>query len=83
MSELTKEYFDKRLANFATKDDLLELATQSEVKAMRVDINGIKEVLGEIRKDINAYGKDILRHDRQISRLINDVKQLKLAAHAR
>ncbi len=60
MSELTKEYFDEKISGFATKDNLLELATKSDLGTVKGDLTEIKETLGEIKKDINAYSKDIV-----------------------
>jgi len=65
------------LKDLATKDDVLDLAKASETKAIRVDILGIKDELKEIKRDRDAYAKDIVRHDRQISMLTNNVKRLK------
>lgn len=71
------------LKQFATKEDLddlrLEMAKTSETKAIRVDILGVKDEIKEVRRDLDAYAKDILRHNRQNAMLIHDVKRLKSA----
>ncbi len=67
------------LKELATRDDQIELAKTSETKAIRIDILGLKDQLKEMNRDRDAYGKDITRHDKNISTLMGDVKRVKIA----
>ena len=41
--ELTQEYFDQQIRRFATKDDLLELATKADIEAVNRRIEGLPD----------------------------------------
>jgi len=69
--ELTKEYFDQQLKNLATKDDLLELATKTDLSAVRSDIADVKEAVERLGKtedeDIRGAFRDIALLKKRVS----------------
>ena len=80
--ELTKEYFDEQVGklvtqqqaqDFATKDDLLELATKGDLGAMRSDIADVKQVVQRIDQredqDTRAILRDVADLQRRVSAL--------------
>jgi hypothetical protein len=84
--ELTKEHFDKqlkglvtkadldkRLANVASKDDLLELATKNDVRSMRDDVEEIKTLVKRIDQrtdeDTMALARDVRELRRRVTAL--------------
>src|SRR6185295_328053 len=71
--ELTKEYFDQQLGRFATKDDLLELATKNDLGAVRSDIVEVKELVLAISEredqDTRAVMRDVADLHRRVTAL--------------
>jgi len=80
--ELTKEYFDEQVGklvtkqqaqDFASKDDLLELATKGDLGAMRSDIADVKQVVQRIDQredqDTRAILRDVADLQRRVSAL--------------
>ena len=84
--ELPKEYFEEkfsqlvtkddlanRLTNFATNDDLLELATKNDLRAIRDDIAEVKALVQTIDRrtdeDTRALGHDVTELKRRVTAL--------------
>lgn len=71
--ELTKDYFDQQISQLATQDDLLELATKSDLGAIRSDIAEVKALVQRIDKredqDTRAVLRDIVDLNRRVSAL--------------
>jgi hypothetical protein len=69
--ELTREYFDKKLSNLATKDDLLELATKNDLSAVRSDIADVKQSIQRLKKtedeDIRGALRDLATLKKRVS----------------
>jgi hypothetical protein len=71
--ELTKEYFDQQLGQFATKNDLLELATKNDLGAVRSDIAEVKRLVQTINEredqDTRAVMRDVADLHRRVAAL--------------
>jgi len=71
--ELTKEYFDQQLGRFATRDDLLELATKNDLGAVRSDIAEVKRLVQTIYEredqDTRAVMRDVADLHRRVAAL--------------
>lgn len=71
--ELTKEYLDKKLSELATKDDLLELPTKNDLRAVHSDIAEIRKLVQRIDEredqDTRAVLRDIVDLNRRVSAL--------------
>ena len=59
--ELSKEYFEQQLSNLATKDDLLELATKNDLKAIRDDVADVKAMVQRIDQRTDEDQRAALR----------------------
>jgi gas vesicle protein len=70
---ITLEYIAKQLKNVATKDDLLELPTKTEVRAMKDDIAEIKEIVKRVDRrtdeDTKAVMKDVANLQTRVRKL--------------
>ena len=80
--ELTKEYFDRRLQNLATKDDLKPLATKRDVR------EGVEELARIIADTVanpmeERFAKLELRIDvtERVQHLEADMQKIKEALH--
>jgi hypothetical protein len=71
--EITKEYLDEKLSQLVTKDDLLELPTRNDLRAVRSDIAEVKELVQRIDErddqDTRAALRDIVDLNRRVSAL--------------
>jgi hypothetical protein len=83
--ELTKEYFDSqlerlnnRMDGFATKDDLLELATKQDINSLKASVNDIQEKVTRIDQrtdeDTRAALKDIVSLQKRVTALEKSIQ---------
>lgn len=75
---LTKEYLDKKLSNFATKDDLKNFATKDDLKKLRADIKFIELDLKQQIKGTEHYlDHRVNTIEKKIDGFVNDFDKLK------
>jgi|GEM_PF-5230834 len=70
---VTKEFFEEKLKDLATKDDLLNFPSRTEFKSLQDDVKEIKDTVTRIDKrdllDSNAFASDILKINRRLAKL--------------
>ena len=78
--QLTKEYFDQKLGNLPSKEDLEAL--RDDFRVMKSDITEIKQTLTNLdnrdKEDSDGFAKTLVNHDERLNIVERDLRNLKL-----